>query len=99
MKFQKKVLKQEGDFFVCRDLYFWGVDFQTFHLQICFSLNASMQCPLRSKVSPLCPQPPRGPCLKSADLSDKNFGKEFVPEGREGVFNSSGKILQHSFRP
>ena len=37
---------------------------QTFHLQICLTLNASMQCPLRSKVSPLCPQPPARTMLK-----------------------------------
>ena len=35
--------------------------------------------------------PPRGPCLKSADSSDKNFSKEFVPEERGQVCNSSGK--------
>ena len=93
MNFQEK----EGTIFCWWCFYFWGVDVETFHFQICFTLNASMQCLLRSEVSSLCPQPPRGPCLKSADLSDKNFSKEFVPEGREWSSIVTGKSFKFSF--
>ena len=97
---KESVERRRWRYFVCWGLYFWGVKHS-----ISKSASPSMpQCNVH--CVPKCLlcvlNPPRGPCLKSADLSDKNFSKEFVPEGRDGDPHSSivlGKFWSRFWGP